>query len=76
MTRRYKPLKAPQSKRDIAAQLRWLSEHMRGIAASMEHYSADAAWAQHAKELAGAAVICACWSCEIEGSDRNAGEEG
>ena len=66
MTRRYKPLVAPKSQSDIAAQLLWLSEHMTDIATSMDYYGGLALWALHGKELAGAAMICREWANEIE----------
>jgi hypothetical protein len=66
MTRQYKPLTAPKSRRDIADQLRWLAKHMADIATSMDYYGGHAPWAQHGKELAGAALICKEWAVEIE----------
>lgn len=65
MTRRYKPLATPKSHQDIAAQLRWLSEHMTDIATSMDYYGGMAPWAKHGGELAGAAMICREWAAEI-----------
>jgi hypothetical protein len=54
----HNPLPAPQTKAEIAVQLRWLAEHMLDIAVSMEHFGAAAPWATHGRELAGAAELC------------------
>lgn len=66
MTRKYKPLTPPKSNLDIAAQLRWLAEHMTDIAANMDYYGGMAPWAHHGEQLAGAAMICREWAGEIE----------
>ena len=63
--RRYKPLTAPKSKADIAAQLRWLAEHADDIATSMDYYGGFAHWSAKGKELAGAAQIMREWAHEI-----------
>ena len=62
---RNKPLAAPKSKADIAAQLRWLAEHAEDIATSMDYYGGFAHWSAKGKELAGAAQIMREWAHEI-----------
>ena len=62
----HNPLPAPQTRAEIASQLRWLAEHMHDIAVSMEHYCAAGHWATHGRELAGAAELCIEWAEKIE----------
>lgn len=65
----HEPLPAPKTQLEIAAQLRWLAEHMADIATSMDYYGGMAPWAQHARELAGAALIASEWAGEIEAAN-------
>lgn len=63
--RRYKPLTAPKSTADIAAQLRWLAEHADDVATSLDHFGIFAHWEAKSKQLAGAAQILREWAHEI-----------
>lgn len=69
----YEPLPAPKTQLEIAAQLRWLAEHMDDIATSMDYYGGMAPWALHAIELSGAALIAREWAGEIEAAHTGTG---
>ena len=65
MSRRYKPLTAPKSKADIAAQLRWLAEHAEDVATSLDYFGGFAHWSAKGERLAVTAKILREWAHEI-----------
>ena len=63
----HNPLNPPESPKEIAKQLRWLSEHMIDIGTSMEYYGGfDGLMAAHGKEMVGAGAVAVMWADEID----------
>ena len=55
----------PQQKADIAFRLQKLATEIEDIATAMDYYGGFAHWAQHCREMIGAAQLCREWSTEI-----------
>lgn len=53
------------TKEQIAGRLETLSGEMLYVAGLMDYYGGAAPWAQHGRELAGAAEIAKQWASEI-----------
>jgi hypothetical protein len=63
---RLEPLvKLAPTKHEISEQLRFLAADMDAIAIAMDYYGGLAPWAQHAREMKGAAALCREWADEI-----------
>lgn len=65
------PLPAPKTKEDLAAQIRWLAEHMKDIATSMKMvftipHPDGIPYQFHGYQLEGAAKMCLEWAENIE----------
>jgi hypothetical protein len=57
------------TKREIAGRLLSLADDMDAVALAMDYYGGMAPWAQHAKEMMGAAVLCRDWADEIQADE-------
>jgi hypothetical protein len=55
----------PPGHKAIAQRLQQLAGEMLSVAADMDYYGGLAEWAQHGKELVGAALMTREWSVEI-----------
>lgn len=64
----------PPPKIKIARRLRWLAAHMADTGADMDYFGGFAEWAQHGKELLGAARIARQWADEIEAEAKEEGK--
>jgi hypothetical protein len=53
------------TKHKLAERLRFLASYMEDVAVSMNYYGDCAQWAQHAREMMGAADLCREWSDDI-----------
>ena len=63
------------TKSQIATRLRILVEDMNEIAVAMDYYGGFSEWAQHGRELVGAASVASKWADKIdEEVKRNYGE--
>lgn len=65
------PLPAPKTKEDIAAQIRWLAEHMKDIGTSMKMeltvpHPGGFPFLFHGSQLIGIANTCLEWAENIE----------
>lgn len=62
---RDKSAKLAPTQQEIAEHLRFLADDMDAVALAMDYYGGLAPWAQHAKEMMGAAEMAREWADEI-----------